>query len=268
MVNENHVHVVKTVRRYVSVVNEKVAPKKVSTQAAPIWQALEQTGVQSFDYPDAPRKDLHRLFAGAPKMVLDIGCGSGAVGLGIKQSFDSVVVWGCELDARAATLATTRLDRVITEPMRQWPAQEVKALADFDTVLLLDVLEHMYNPWAEMQFLAQHIHPHAQVIVSLPNVGHKSVMNALAQGDWPYASVGILDITHLRFFTEKNMLALFEQTGFEVMDKQYLTYRPVQQIEQFPVEVNFGAWRLQVRDWAHWMQLNSIQLGFRLKKRS
>lgn len=266
MSSKNPLHIVKTVHRGTSAGNDAVGQTASMPQEAPVWQALEQTGVQSFDYPDAPRKELHRLFSGAPRKVLDIGCGSGAVSLGIKQSFDSVEVWGCELDERAAMLAKTRLDRVITEPLRQWSDADVDALKYFDTVLLLDVLEHMYNPWVEMQFLAKHLSADAQIIVSLPNVGHKSVMNALVQGDWAYASAGILDITHIRFFTEKNMLALFEQTGFEVMDKQYLTYRPVQHIEQFPIQVDFGTWRLQVRDWAHWMQLNSIQLGFRLKK--
>ena len=121
---------------------------------------------------------------------------------------------------------------------------------------------------AEMQFLAQHLNADAQVIVSLPNVGHHAVLNTLLNGDWPYASAGILDVTHIRFFTEKTMLELFAQTGFQVMEKQYLIYQPVQTIESFPVQVNFGSWQLEVRDEAHWFALNSIQLGFRLKKSS
>ena len=238
------------------------------SQAQPAWMALEETGVQSFSYPDDPRVRLHSLLGDAPRKILDIGCGSGAVGLGMKQAFAQVEVWGCELDERAAQMAQTRLDRVITVPLRAWSEQDRAHLRTFDTVLLFDVLEHMYHPWAEMQFLAQHLNADAQVIVSLPNVGHHAVLNTLLNGDWPYASAGILDGTHIRFFTEKTMLELFAQTGFQVMEKQYLIYQPVQTIESFPVQVNFGSWQLEVRDEAHWFALNSIQLGFRLKKSS
>lgn len=274
MSQENQLHIVKKIVKTNADIHRQqsssVMPNTSSSssmEVAPVWAALEQTGVQSFAYPDALREDLHGLFGFAPRRVLDVGCGSGAVGWGVKQVFTSAQVWGCELDERAAQIAQTRLDRVITVPLRQWSAPDTDALVHFDTILLLDVLEHMYNPWAEMQFLAQHLNADAQLIVSLPNVGHKSVLSALSKGDWPYASTGILDITHLRFFTEQTMLALFEQTGFNVMEKRYLTYRPVRVIENFPVRLNLGGCSILVRDEAHWMQLNSIQLGFRLQKR-
>jgi 2-polyprenyl-3-methyl-5-hydroxy-6-metoxy-1,4-benzoquinol methylase len=230
------------------------------------WTALEQTGVQEFTYADVPRTDLHVLFGHPPQRVLDIGCASGAVGLGIKKAFPGAFVAGCELDLRAVKIAQTRLDVVYTEPLRQWQATEREILKSMDTVLLLDVLEHMYNPWAELQFLAQNLPPTAQVIVSLPNIGHLSTFSELSKGFWHYQPYGIKDITHLRFFTEYEMWRMFYQTGFKVDQKAYLaTPLNLQKFEKYPIRINVNQlMSLQVRDEAHWLQLNAIQLGFRL----
>ena len=230
------------------------------------WDALEQAGVQNFHYLDAPRLETHALFAQAPQRVLDIGCASGAVGLGIKKAFPHAVVIGCELNLQSAEIARTRLDMVYTKPLREWSPAECETLKTLDTVMLLDVLEHMPNPWAELAFLSQHLPSGVQVIVSLPNIGHLSTFSQLASGFWHYMPAGIMDITHLRFFTEYEMLRMFYQTGFKVDKKIYLAVPPnLQKFTKYPVHVNIkDKMTLQVRDETHWMQLNAIQLGFRI----
>jgi len=242
-------------------------PTKTPPKAAyvPPWHALEQTGVQEFTYADVTRTDLHRLFDAPPQRVLDIGCAAGAVGLGIKKAFPGAHVWGCELDTRAAEIARTRLDRVSTTPTATWDEAELAELAHIDTVLLLDVLEHMYNPWAELQRLARHLSERAQVIISLPNIGHLSIMRDLANGYWHYKPYGLLDITHLRFFTEHEMLRLVYQTGFRAERKEYLLARPVPPIERFPVQLDMGNVKLTVRDHDHWLSLNALQIGLRVR---
>ena len=232
----------------------------------PAWRLLaEQTGVQDLAYADVARPGVQNLFARPPRRVLDIGCASGAVGAGLKQDQPGVWVWGCELNAQAARVAATRLDHVTAVPRAEWSAADVALLKTVDTVLLLDVLEHMYNPWGELEFLAGALPQDAQVIVSLPNIGHISVMRDLSQGQFPYAALGILDVTHVRFFTFAEMLAMFEQTGFRVEETWILSRSPNVHIENFPAQVAAGKLVVNVESAEEWDRLNAIQFGFRLR---
>jgi 2-polyprenyl-3-methyl-5-hydroxy-6-metoxy-1,4-benzoquinol methylase len=231
----------------------------------PAWRLLAaQTGVQDLAYADLPRPGVERLFARPPRRVLDIGCASGAVGAGLKQSHPGAWVWGCELNEHTARIAATRLDHVTTVAREQWNDSDLALLQTVDTVLLLDVLEHMYNPWAELEFLAQTLPQEAQVIVSLPNIGHINVMAALSVGQFPYAALGILDVTHVRFFTFMEMLAMFDQTGFRVEETWVLSRSPNVQIERFPAQVAAGKLLVNVDSAEEWERLNAVQFGFRL----
>src|SRR5438132_10724768 len=120
----------------------------------PAWRLLAgQTGVQALEYADVARPALHRFFGHAPRRLLDIGCAAGAVGAGLKQDIPGLWVWGCELNEHAAAIAAGRLDHITTSARADWGAADLDLLKSVDTVLLLDVLEHMYNPWAELEFL-------------------------------------------------------------------------------------------------------------------
>lgn len=228
------------------------------------WLSLEDAGTQSFGYPEILRTDVYPLIATDPKRILDIGCASGAVGAGLKSKFPGVYVIGCELDELAAKKAEQRLDQVITTPLRKWDSNQLEHLKTIDTVMLLDVLEHMYNPWEELVFLSQHLQKSAQVIVSLPNIKHISTFDQLHKGYWRYEYHGIRDITHLRFFTEYEMERLFYQAGFRVEKKLYLGV-PVdlQFFEQYPVNVDLNnGLKMQIRSEQHWIQLFAFQIGF------
>jgi 2-polyprenyl-3-methyl-5-hydroxy-6-metoxy-1,4-benzoquinol methylase len=242
------------------------SPQAQAPDAPPAWRLLgEQTGVQQLDYGEIARPTVQYLFGHAPRRLLDVGCASGAVGAGLKQANPALWVWGCELNERSAQVAASRLDHVTTKPRAEWDAADLERVRTVDTVLLLDVLEHMYNPWAELEFLSQQLAPDAQVIVSLPNIGHISVMESLANGDFRYQPLGILDVTHVRFFTFNEMHAMFEQTGFRVEGTWVLTRSPNVEIERFPAQVAAGNLTLTVADADEWERLNTIQFGFRLK---
>jgi hypothetical protein len=134
-------------------------------------------------------------------------------------------------------------------------------------VLLLDVLEHMYNPWAELEFLAQRLPADAQVIVSLPNVGHISVLEGLSMGTFAYRATGILDVTHVRFFTYEQMTAMFEQIGFRIDATWVLNRSPNVDIRKFPAQVAAGKLILNVESAQEWERLNAVQFGFRLSRK-
>jgi len=246
---------------------DRAAPASASDEP-PAWRLLEaQAGVQDLDYGDHARPGIQHLFGHQPRRILDIGCASGAVGAGLKASNPGLWVWGCELNERAARVAATRLDHVTPVARAQWPEADRALLKSVDTVLLLDVLEHMYNPWAELEFLSHHLPDDAQVIVSLPHLGHLSVMTQLAKGSFDYRPTGILDVTHIRFFTLPGMHEMFEQTGFAVDEQWVLSGSRNIAIESFPMQVQAGRLKLTVESAEEWERLNVIQYGFRLSKK-
>lgn len=241
-------------------------PAAAAADTPPAWRSLEaQAGVQDVDYGDIARPGVQRLFRRPPRRLLDIGCASGAVGAGLKADLPGLWAWGCELNARAAEVAATRLDHVTSVPRSEWPATDLALLASVDTVLMLDVLEHMVNPWAELEFLAHRLPSDAQVIVSLPNAGHLSVLDELSRGSFQYRPTGILDVTHVRFFTFATMCAMFEQTGYAIEDTWILSSTAQGTIEHFPARVRAGNATLDVANAQEWERLHAIQFGFRLK---
>jgi len=87
-----------------------------------------------------------------------------------------------------------------------------------DVIIAADVLEHLYNPWQALQRLKPLLAPGGAIYISLPNIRNLNILNALAKGEWQYAGAGILDVTHIRFFTKKQALEMLEQTGWQATE--------------------------------------------------
>jgi len=233
----------------------------------PLWQTLKNTtGTHLFSYPESSRIDVYQLFEHHPQKILDIGCATGVVGRSLKERYNSSWVWGCELNTDSAKTAASRIDYVTTNPIQESSLHDVTLLKEVDTILLLDVLEHMYNPWGELQYLNKHISPSTQLIVSIPNIAHVSIMQNLANGVWEYRSLGIMDITHIRFFTLQQMQKMFIETGYNIEKSVRLSGNTPQKIERFPVVLDMGSMKLTVKDEEQWDSLFTIQYGFRLRK--
>ena len=97
-------------------------------------------------------------------------------------------------------------------------AEGLGSAAPFDAVLCLDVLEHLLDPWTVLEGLAGHLAPGGTAIVSIPNIRfHKALLPLLLWGDWAYEERGVLDSTHLRFFTRKTAMELVRGAGLEVV---------------------------------------------------
>ncbi len=81
------------------------------------------------------------------------------------------------------------------------------------------MLEHLYHPWAALERLRTLLAPGGALYVSLPNIRNLRVLEALAAGgEWRHEGAGILDITHIRFFTRRSALRMFEETGWQVLE--------------------------------------------------
>ena len=170
------------------------------------------------EYYDRPRTDLIELLQHAPRVVLEAGCGSGATGATLKQAYPQAVVHGVELSVEAAALAANRLDRVICANVEQVDFEESGfAHGSIDTVFFPDVLEHLYDPWNLLVRLRPYLSADAQVVASIPNSRNLWLLMHLLHGNWDYVEEGLLDVTHIRFFTLKTVRELFEQTGYTIV---------------------------------------------------
>ena len=187
-----------------------------------VWQSLGAgAGERQADehYPDIPRREVVALFARAPRRVLDVGCATGATGAHIKTLYPEAWVAGIELAHQAAEIARGRLDLVIEGRIEDVDlAAHGIAPHSLDTVILADVLEHMYDPWGVLLRLKTYLTADAQILASIPNARNLWLLNELAHGRFPYGPVGLLDITHIRFFTRAEIEKLFQETGYAIED--------------------------------------------------
>ena len=191
---------------------------------AHLWQT--HLGTQTaFDpaYHTNPRVEIMSFLADPPGTVLDVGCGGGATGSLVKEKFPGTRVIGVEINAAAADHAQSILDRVICASIDDIDAEKEFAGETIATVLLLDVLEHLYDPWRALQRINGWLAPGTRVVASVPNIRNLQTMSDLAGGRFDYAPNGVLDITHVRFFTRSSLRDLFEQTGFVVDRLEPLT---------------------------------------------
>ena len=189
-----------------------------------LWQTHLGTDTP-FDpaYHTNPRVEIMSFLSEPPGTVLDIGCGGGATGQLVKHKFPGTRVIGIEINPSAAEHAQRFLDRVIcagidaVDPGRDLAGETVS------TVLLLDVLEHLYDPWRALERIRGWLVPGTRVVASVPNIRNLLTLNSIAGGSFAYEANGVLDITHVRFFTRATLRALFEQTGYEVLRLDPLT---------------------------------------------
>jgi SAM-dependent methyltransferase len=148
--------------------------------------------------------------------VLDVGCGFATTSEHIQRLGNRVT--GVESSAMAVEKAKTRIGHVVQADLLDYETTE-----RFDTIIFADVLEHL--PWPEraLKSYLPLLKPGGSVIVSLPNVGLWSVRLSLLAGRFEYEDTGVLDRTHLRFFTKRSALRLLASVN---LAPQRLMYNP------------------------------------------
>jgi len=130
-------------------------------------------------------------------------------------------VTGIEAGNDAARKAATRIDVVIRSRLEALDFDAPELHGPFDTVIAADILEHLVNPWESLLRLRRVLAPDAQLLASIPNVRNLWLVNRLLmEGRWEYTDQGLLDVTHLRFFTRAGMHAMFSETGYAVEAEQ------------------------------------------------
>jgi 2-polyprenyl-3-methyl-5-hydroxy-6-metoxy-1,4-benzoquinol methylase len=167
-------------------------------------------------YYSHERSDLLRMLPASMTLekVLDVGCGCGATGQYLKSHFQVKEVVGIEMNPEMAQQARTILDQVIIDDVQKMDLPYERNY--FDCIICADILEHLYDPWSVLIKLKNHLKDAGCLLLSVPNVQHWSMIARLLAGRWDYRDEGILDSTHIRFFTRKSLRGLIERCGFQI----------------------------------------------------
>jgi methionine biosynthesis protein MetW len=147
--------------------------------------------------------------------VLDVGCSAGYLGEALKQRRQARV-WGIELDETDAAKARERgFEEVFTADLDRFAWDDLDRY-EFDAVVFADVLEHLKRPGDAIRGAAHHLAPGGIVIASIPNIAHLSIRVELMEGGFAYEKLGLLDDTHLKYFTKKTIEDLFRAAGLSI----------------------------------------------------
>ncbi|MFC2170384.1 glycosyltransferase [Calditrichota bacterium] len=188
------------------------------------------------------RKDVAGLVPENAIKILDVGCGGGGLARTLKNENSDRWIAGIELNDAAADQAEEVMDVVIRTDIEAW--QPEFAEGELDCIIFADILEHLVDPYSLLKRIRRLLKPDGCVIISLPNIRNYKVIGELLNGRWRYRDAGIMDSTHLRFFTRAEITRLLDQAGFRV-DATDLIYNKESPIEAWkkagrPPEFSLG----------------------------
>ena len=159
------------------------------------------------------RPDIQSLVEPRGKRILDIGCAAGELGRAFKAAGAREVV-GIEKAGDAAARAKEWLDKVFVSEVESL----ILPLDDegFDYIIFADILEHTADPWLLLNSYGRYLKPDGRVVASIPNIRFYAVIARLIFNRWDYRESGILDRTHLRFFTLPTIKEMFLCAGLRI----------------------------------------------------
>jgi SAM-dependent methyltransferase len=144
-------------------------------------------------------------------------CSTSATDAELNRRFPGATVTGIEPVAAAAQRAQERIDRVICANAETLDFGAAGLVAgSFDLIIVADVLEHMYDPWHMLERLRPLLAPGGRILASIPNARNLWLLDKIVRGSFDYRDEGLLDITHIRFFTLAEMRAMFADTGYTI----------------------------------------------------
>lgn len=198
---------------------DAVEPDQESREASagPVPDKAPAAKYASFDDSPGSAHQLVVSLVPGQGRVLEIGCATGYMSEVLRTRLGCSVT-GVEIAPEAAAIAADRCDHVIVGDAEQLDYDELLGDERFDAILFADVLEHLRDPSALLRRLRPFISDEGVVVASVPNVAHASVRLALLGGEFRYRDTGLLDATHVRFFTRDSIQDLFEESGYAITD--------------------------------------------------
>lgn len=152
--------------------------------------------------------------------ILDVGCSCGGNLMWLKYHNPEAELYGIELNPSAASVANF-FGHVEARDVEDFVREEWRE--KFDWIIMGDVLEHLRDPWKALKTMTEYLKPEGKAIICIPNINHISILRGLLNGRWQYAGGGILDRTHLRFFTRQTFEDCMRDAGLHSIHTDYNT---------------------------------------------
>ena len=162
--------------------------------------------------------DLLALIPKDSKRLVEVGCSSGALAKAFKQINQACHYTGIEIDAGYTELSRHHCDAVLNASIEDLSQASFNALLPVDCWIFGDTLEHLNDPWSMLTRIRDQASSESSIVACIPNSQHWSLQARLNCGQFRYEDVGLLDRTHLRFFTRTTMIEMFESTGFRIVE--------------------------------------------------
>lgn len=199
----------------------------------PINESLIDLSTKPDTYFTQVRSEMLPFVPPSAKRILDVGCGEGAFGSNLKQKFRAEV-WGIELIEQIAEVARPRLDHVLQGDIMQL----MEKIPDdyFDCICFNDVIEHIVDPYRMLTAIKTKIASGGVVVCSIPNIRYfRNLFQLVIRGEWRYEEAGIMDKTHLRFFTRKSIAEMFASLGYRICRLEGINATPSWRVALFNV---------------------------------
>lgn len=170
-----------------------------------------------------PRSFVAKYYVTDGATVLDVGCACGDLGVALKKHRRATIV-GMEYDKGSIAIArqTNAFEDVHQVDLNNFVAEDFKQYyGKFDYIVFGDVLEHINDPQNAMETFKIFLKKDGAFLASFPNISHGSIKMNLLIDDWTYTEVGILDKTHIRFFTHKSIAPFLAEIGLKITEMKY-----------------------------------------------
>lgn len=181
-------------------------------------------------YHDTLNQDLLARLPTDSRRMLEVGCGTGALARAYRKGNPSVHYTGVEVVEAVARNATNACNEVVVgdieTPTCLDAIDRLRRDPGWDLLVFGDVLEHLLDPLRVLTELRARMAVGATCLACIPNIGHVSILYQLLHARWNYADAGLLDRTHLRFFTQPTMTELFQQAGWTVRECTARVFEP------------------------------------------
>jgi len=174
---------------------------------------MDQTPIHDNHNPD-----ILRLIPPDVKNVIEIGCSSGALAREFKKQSKSTNWIGIEINPTYAELAKRYCDKSLVANIDDCSETFYREFSDRDCWVFGDTLEHFRDPWSVLKNIRGVIPANGMIVACIPNAQHWSLIVRLVLGDFRYEESGLLDKTHLRWFTRQTIIELFESQGFRIVE--------------------------------------------------
>ena len=162
--------------------------------------------------------DLLELIPENRKRIIEVGSSSGVLAREYKKINPSCHYTGIEIDSEYAALSARHCDTTLHASIEQMDEDSFANLFPSDCWIFADVLEHLVDPWSVLKRIREKSSDEMLITACLPNIQHWSIQAKINCGAFIYEDAGLLDKTHLRWFTRRTAIDLFESSGFNVFE--------------------------------------------------